>query len=139
MRSLTLHFRPCGPDGRVAAKAHERTSGALRRRPVLSTALAFHHVALLDRPERLQAATVVDKNEARRVQTNHDVSQPDVAVNDMVVVKDAEGHAHVTDQADNLFAPKTLRDLIVASRLSCGHEGDLAVRASCAPGGEPAS
>ena len=81
----------------VAAKAHERTSSALRRRPVLSAALAFHHVTLLDRPERLQAATVVDENEARRVQTNHDVSQPDVAVNDVVVVKDAEGHAHVTD------------------------------------------
>ena len=102
----------------VAAKAHERTGSALRRRPVLSTALAFHHVTLLDRPERLQAATVVDKNEARRVQTYHDVSKSDIAVNDVVVVKDAEGHAHVTDQADNLFAP----DQIERDRVEPRHQ-----------------
>ena len=116
----------------VAAKAHERTSSALRRRPVLSAALAFHHVTLLDRPERLQAATVVDENEARRVQTNHDVSQPDVAVNDVVVVKDAEGHAHVTDQADNLFAP----DQIERDRVEPRHQDPPLIRVPGQYGGK---
>ena len=97
----------------VAAKAHERTSSALRRRPTLSAAL-------------------VDENEARRVQTNHDVSQPDVAVNDVVVVKDAEGHAHVTDQADNLFAP----DQIERDRVEPRHQDPPLIRVPGQYGGK---